>query len=272
MLPQNNNKANIDRFLGFADTYDKYRPSAPNMITDILTNYLGKNPEVVIDLGCGTGLSTMVWKDIAKKVIGIEPNVDMRSQAEEKLKADSIKNINFQAGYSNQMNIEANSANIVTCSQSFHWMEPKSTLEEVSRVLIEGGIFAAYDCDWPPTVDWVAEAAYMKLIEKTARIILSMPDTESKAKQWNKNEHLSNIKESKRFSFVKEIVFHNKEKCTAERYFGLALSQGGLQTILKNSPEKIEKEIEIFKNTVFNRLSGKEFEIIFSYRMRLGIK
>ena len=129
MLPQNNNKANIDRFLGFADTYDKYRPSAPNMITDILTNYLGKNPEVVIDLGCGTGLSTMVWKDIAKKVIGIEPNGDMRSQAEEKLKADSIKNISFQPGYSNQINIEANSANIVTCSQSFHWMEPKSTLE-----------------------------------------------------------------------------------------------------------------------------------------------
>ena len=41
------------------------------------------------------------------------------------------------------------SADIVTCSQSFHWMEPEPTLAEIARILRPGGVFAAYDYDWP---------------------------------------------------------------------------------------------------------------------------
>ncbi|GJM69351.1 hypothetical protein HMSSN036_15670 [Paenibacillus macerans] len=48
--------------------------------------YLGRAPEYVADVGCGTGLSTMIWLKHAERVIGIEPNDDMRGVALSRLR------------------------------------------------------------------------------------------------------------------------------------------------------------------------------------------
>ncbi|WP_339063482.1 class I SAM-dependent methyltransferase [Tepidibacillus marianensis] len=144
MMMNKENINNIERFSGFADLYDANRPQPPITVIDILINYLRREPNLVVDLGCGTGLSTCIWKDNAKKVIGIEPNGDMLAKARLKLKIRTdVNNLLFEQGVSHQLKLESNSVDIVTCSQSFHWMEPKSTVEEVSRVLVNGGVFAA---------------------------------------------------------------------------------------------------------------------------------
>ncbi|MEI6579795.1 MAG: class I SAM-dependent methyltransferase, partial [Eubacteriales bacterium] len=91
-------------------------------------------------------------------------------------------------------------------------------------------------------------------------------------KRWDKNNHLKNIQESGYFRYAREIVFSNKEDCTAERLIKLALSQGGLQNILNAKPELINGKIDEF-STVINELFGeREFELDFCYRMRLGVK
>ncbi len=273
MLPDKNLKGNIERFSGFAGYYDKYRPEAPQMVVEILTGYLGRRPEMVVDLASGTGLSTFIWKDYAGRVIGVEPNGDMRGRASEKLAGTgNASNISFQEGYSNRMNMEAESVDIITCSQAFHWMEPESTLEEVSKVLKGGGVFAAYDCDWPPTVHWTLENEFIKLHGKADEISGRILKPEDRAFKRNKNEHLKNLKESKRFRFTREIVFHNLEKCDAERYAGLALSQGGVQAVIKSGVQEINPQIEKFTRTVEEYFGGRTIDIMFSYRMRLGIK
>lgn len=53
------------------------------IIGDILSQLAGGRPRVVLDLGCGTGLSTRIWYGYADEVIGVDPNEDMRKQAEE---------------------------------------------------------------------------------------------------------------------------------------------------------------------------------------------
>ena len=50
--------ANANRFSGFADLYDKVRPTPPAVLADLITTYAGGQPGVTVDLGCGTGLST----------------------------------------------------------------------------------------------------------------------------------------------------------------------------------------------------------------------
>lgn len=41
----------------------------------IILRYLGRSkPDLVVDLGCGTGLSTVIWRGHCNKVIGIEPS------------------------------------------------------------------------------------------------------------------------------------------------------------------------------------------------------
>ena len=103
---------------------------------------------------------------------------------------------------------------MVTCSQSFHWMEPASTIAEVSRVLRHGGVFAIYDYDWPPIIDWVMERDYKKLIDGCNELLRQAPE-ENRVKQWDKRKHHSNIIESARFRFSREIALHSWEKSDA---------------------------------------------------------
>ena len=139
--------ANLTRFSGFADTYDRYRPSPPSVLVDILTQLAQVDrPKLVVDIGCGTGLSTRIWSGRAEEIIGIEPNTDMRHQAEA---ATSQSDVHFQDGTSTGTGLADACADIVTCVQSLHWMEPGATFAEIARILRPGGVFAAVDCDWP---------------------------------------------------------------------------------------------------------------------------
>jgi len=75
--------ANLERFTGFADRYDARRPTPPAALVDLLTQLAQViRPKLVVAIGCGTSLSTRIWAGRAEKVIGIEPNADMRRQAE----------------------------------------------------------------------------------------------------------------------------------------------------------------------------------------------
>ena len=94
-----------------------------------------------------------------------------------------------------------------------------------------------------------------------------------KVKQWNKDKHLKNIRESGVFKFTREIVFHNIESCSCERFIGLALSQGHIQTAVKFYGESMVPHIEEFRKVVMNYFKDKaDVDILFGYRLRIGIK
>ncbi|MEM5003252.1 hypothetical protein [Priestia megaterium] len=75
------NNNNIERFTGFANLYDRNRPSPPQEVIKILHTYLGEKPRNVVDIGCGTGLSSFLWMNDSVNIIGVEPNDDMRKVA-----------------------------------------------------------------------------------------------------------------------------------------------------------------------------------------------
>lgn len=273
IIPEGNLQSNVDRFSGFADLYDKNRPEAPEFIVDLLCGYLERKPALVMDLGCGTGLSTLIWRDRAERVIGVEPNDDMRSRAESKLGSDPEKeSVSFVRGFSNPLDAADASVDIMTCSQSFHWMEPVSTLKEAHRVLKPGGIFAVYDCDWPPVLNWRLEEEYLRLTGKADELASQTADEENRAVKRDKDKHLNELKKSGAFRFTREIVFHNRERCDAGRFIGLALSQGGLQTALKRGIKELDGDIEAFRRHAEHFFAGETKEVVFSYRLRLGIK
>src|SRR6266511_2234431 len=68
---------------GFAAHYDRFRPRPPRVLLDVLCRYARvERPALVVDLGCGTGLSTRIWSGVAEHVVGIEPNPAMLAAAE----------------------------------------------------------------------------------------------------------------------------------------------------------------------------------------------
>lgn len=259
---------NADRFIGFADVYENSRPTVPAHAIEIITDYLGKTPDTVVDMGCGTGLSTRAWEDKCGKVIGIEPSGDMLQIA----KAKSGRNASFVKAYSDNTGLPDDSADVVFCSQSFHWMNPQDTLLEIDRILKKDGIFAAVDCDWPPVCNADAEIAYMNLFNKVRVIEDENEDIRETFHRWDKNKHLQNMLDSGYFKYCREVVFDNSEECDIERFLALAQSQGGLQTILKRSPELIENDYLNFRKAVCRSFGKGVNKVSFCYRMRIGIK
>jgi ubiquinone/menaquinone biosynthesis C-methylase UbiE len=259
---------NVNRFDGkeFANLYDNTRPACPKYVVDVLLRYFGRNPQIVVDIGCGTGLSTLIWRNAANKIIGVEPNDDMIYQAI--AKAEGLQKIEFIRAFSDNTGLESGIADIITCSQSFHWMEPESTLREVDRLLMPGGVFAVYDCDWPPVCNASLDSAYQALDEYFDKVEADV----SEFIKYPKGRHLENIHKSGYFKYAREIVFANTESCDADRYFNFALSQGGTQVILNKNPSLVEKEIAAFRLEVDKYFGDKVLPIEFCYRMRLGVK
>ncbi len=265
--------ANLDRFSGIAERYDANRPHPPVILLDILTQLArAARPRLVVDLGSGTGLSTLLWSPRADAVIGIEPNADMRAQAERRAAAlPSSGNVRFVDAISSQTGVPDASADIVTCSQSLHWMDPEPTFAEVARILRPGGVFAAYDADWPPTMNWEAEGAYREFDERVEALGEARGWYPGVIK-WQKEEHLARMEASGRFRYVKEIVAHHTELGDAARLVGLALSQGDVAKVMQRGVSEGEIGLDRFRVAAQRALGDRPMNWYFSYRVRLGIK
>jgi len=210
---------------GFADVYDRARPAPPAALLDLLCRLARvERPGLVVDLGSGTGLSTRVWAERAVAVVGIEPNADMLARAE---LATSAPNVTFAEGYSNATGIEDGVADIVTCSQSLHWMEPDETFAEAARILRRGGVFAAYDYDLPPAVHPDVDAAFDEY-QRQRREVRRSRDIQMGAERLPKGKegHLERMRASGCFRTCRELLVHGVDRADAARVVGLAESIG----------------------------------------------
>jgi ubiquinone/menaquinone biosynthesis C-methylase UbiE len=262
--------ANAERFSGFADLYDRVRPQPPPVLRELLLQLAQTaTARFVVDLGAGTGLSTRFWASAATDVVGLEPSADMRNEAARRTKE---ANVRYQAGYAHDTGLPDAAADIVTCSQSLHWMEPQGTFRECARILRAGGVFAAYDCDWPPTTaHWEADAAFLLLMARVHQLEAEH-GTATGVRRWEKQQHLDRMQASGCFRFTKEVVVHHVESGNAERLVGIARSQGGLMSLLKHGLSEANIGLDELRAVAQRTLGDALQPWYFSYRVRVGIK
>jgi ubiquinone/menaquinone biosynthesis C-methylase UbiE len=241
--------------------------------TRILLQDLGSSvADRVVDLGSGTGLFTRVWIGKTREVIGVEPNPDMRDVARAASPSEEKGTvIRYLEGHSAAIPLLDGSADIVACSQSFHWMDPIATLAEVNRILRPGGLFATVDCDWPPVITPMAEKIYRETSAKIKALERELGTSEP-IKRWSKDKHLANIKESGYFHYVREICMHQMEMGDAERLVGLLLSQGSVETLLKTGLSEEKLGLEDMRIKCRRILGDSPSQWYFSYRVRIGVK
>jgi SAM-dependent methyltransferase len=250
----------------FAARYDRFRPRPPRVLLDVLCRYARvERPALVVDLGCGTGLSTRAWSGAAERVVGIEPNPAMLAVAE------PAPQVEYREAFASETGLADRTADIVTCSQSLHWMEPEPTFAEAARILRPGGLFAAYDYDWPPIVDPELDEAFWayqrrRRDAREARAITRGGD------RWPKREHLERMRASGHFGFCRELVLHSVEDGNAERVGGFARSLG--LPVADSSDEELEEELRIDElEGVARRVLGERtVPFLFGYRVRIGVR
>jgi SAM-dependent methyltransferase len=251
---------------GFAAGFDANRPAPPDVLVELLClEAQVDRPRFVVDLGSGTGLSTRIWAERAEEVVGVEPSPEMLAQAEAATAADNVR---FVQAYAQATGLPEGGADLVTCSQALHWMEPEPTLAEAARLLRPGGVFAAYDYDWPPIVGWEVEAAF----EEVLRRVRAGRAPDGRGMRYAKESHLERIKASGHFRYAREIVFHSRERADAERVVGMALSLGPLTVLLRDGKSEDELGLTNLRETAERSLGAREAEIFLGYRIRLGVR
>lgn len=126
------------RFSNRVDNYIKYRPHYPAVIIDYLkTENILTNDSVIADIGSGTGILTELFLKNGNKVYGVEPNKEMREAGE--IYLSKFKNFISVEGTAEDTTLKANTINVITAGQAFHWFDMIKAKKEFRRILKTNG-------------------------------------------------------------------------------------------------------------------------------------
>lgn len=118
---------------------------------------IGLPGQVVVDLGTGTGTLARGFALRECKVIGIDVAEPLLEEARRLSKRTGIE-IDFRFGRAEATGLPAQSANLVTAGQCWHWFDSHQAAREVARILKPNGYLVIAHFDWLPLSGNVVEA------------------------------------------------------------------------------------------------------------------
>lgn len=92
-----------------------------------------------LDVGCGTGFSTIALKEIAREIIGVDASAAMVALAQKDAR------IEYFVASAERLPFADDEFDLLTISQAFHWLDREKFLGEAARVLRAGGWLVVYD-------------------------------------------------------------------------------------------------------------------------------
>jgi len=123
-----------ERFGARAGAYARARPGYPESAISALAQALGLRPgAMVVDLGCGTGLSCEPFLRAGHAVVGVEPNAEMRAHALARL--GTHERFTVVDGRAEATGLAAGTADLLVAAQAFHWFDVPATRSEALRIL-----------------------------------------------------------------------------------------------------------------------------------------
>jgi SAM-dependent methyltransferase len=257
----------VSRFAGLAGEYDAVRPAPPADLPAFLAGWSGRSRPDVVDIGAGTGLSTLVWAGTARQVIAVEPGAQMRAVLVSKIEAATAGPTRFAAiaATAEATGLPAQSADIVTASTAMHWFDPDRALPEIARVLRPGGLLAAYYAAGP-AIDAEVDAAFAAFESVIGRLEIER----GLQPPHGGDDHAAAMRRSGRFRYVEEIALHRRDVGDASRLLGLARSRGGAAALLGAGASEDEIGLTALADVARRRMPGSR-PWWWTIRLSLGV-
>ena len=128
----------VTRFSDRAQDYVKYRPHYSHDVVDAVRQACGLTSQhLLADVGCGPGMLAEVFLENGNRVIGVEPNREMREAGENYL--SGYPNFSMVKGSAEATTLPDASVDFVLAGQAFHWFRPPEARVEFARILKPGG-------------------------------------------------------------------------------------------------------------------------------------
>jgi SAM-dependent methyltransferase len=140
---------------GFTDgaRYQKSRPDYPREAVSFLVDSLGIDDDAhVLDLGAGTGIFTGQLLPYCARITAVEPTAGMRDVLSQRLPT-----VNVLDGRDSAIPLDDAMVDCVIVAQAFHWFDAPVALEEIHRVLVDGGRLGVLWNERDESVPWVAD-------------------------------------------------------------------------------------------------------------------
>ena len=129
----------VSRFDGRAEAYASARPAyAPALMEWLQSAYHLGPGSVVADIGAGTGKFTTQLLALGATVYAVEPNAEMRAQAEIFLKES--KRLQILEGTASATTLPEHHFDFVCAAQAFHWFDVTAFQKECRRLLKPDGL------------------------------------------------------------------------------------------------------------------------------------
>jgi SAM-dependent methyltransferase len=216
----------------FADGMDaaRYAKARPDIHRTAVERFLGlaeiEPPlSLALDVGCGTGQSTIVLAKIAKRVIGIDPSLDMLSHAAQH------PNVEYRQSAAEKTPFCDARFDLITAAQAYHWFNHGAFLSESYRVLRVPGWLLVYTSwftgemkDEPTFSDWF-KGEYLRRYPAPPRD--RTPITEELAERHG-------------FVFRGEDEFSNQVGMTIDRFTDYQLSTTNVIAAVREGEERFD--------------------------------
>jgi SAM-dependent methyltransferase len=154
------------RFGELGDAYDTYRVGYTPSVYEYLARVCGLGPGIdVVDLGCGTGLSTRPLLDRGATVVGVDADAEMLAIADRRLEGGA----QLVLGRAEALPLPDRSADLVVAAQAAHFFDEPAASDEIHRVLRPGGA-VAYLWKYP-----APETPYTYLVDELMSLLTNEP-------------------------------------------------------------------------------------------------
>ena len=205
--------------------YDTFRPSYPKKAISFIYNTIGVKQPDILDLGCGTGISTRQLAKNKGLIVGYDADKQMLKVALQQNQNQS--NISYRNGRAEKLPFENNSFDGVTAFIAFHWFMNKKAINEIKRVLKSHGAL----CIVQPR---------FALFQKDFRIILEKELHLKILKNYKISKEIMPFLIENGFR-AKKKIFESDTKYTLSEYLSLLKSYSLWNYVPVNRQKEIEE-------------------------------
>ncbi|XP_055889152.1 putative methyltransferase DDB_G0268948 isoform X2 [Biomphalaria glabrata] len=243
--------------------YAKFRPHYTSEIYNTIVEFCKESHsdfDLAVDVGCGSGQSTIPLTEYFKKVIGVDVSENQIANA-----AQNAENVTFKVSHAENLDfIQSNTVDLVTVAQALHWLDLEKFFSEVFRLLKPGGSFVTYGYGLfklePEAADNVVQHFYGNVLgnywpegrkiveEKYMSITLPFPG-------WRRNDSLAIVKE-----------------CTIDEFIGYMGSWSALNEYAKANPDINLLDIvrERLETSLISQTNQKAIKVTWPVFMLMG--
>lgn len=218
---------NFFRYRTVAERYAKYRPYFHPLVIEKIQSYLHLEQPVgfAMDVGCGSGQSTIALKEIAHLVVGMDISAEMLDFAKKK------PGIYYIQAAAEKLAIKENSADLLTTSMAYHWFDPEQFFAEVRRVLKDGAWLIIYNNGF---------RGQMKRNAQFEQWVMQVYEKQYPSPPRNAAPLTPKFAQQHGFRFPYQEEYQNEVQFTVEELAAYLITQSNVIAVTEHGTQKVE--------------------------------